>query len=637
MSKKRENFHFIFLFLIFIILSSVKCASLFDYSHNEGSTINIQVGKLSSNNYIIPYSFNRLNICNLKRLQRAEDNLGEILTGEDLYLSEYTAQINKNKYCAVLCYTNFTFNSIKKLKKLINRNYYTNWYVDKLPAGLMYYNYNTKKTSVNYFEGIPLGKRERYNNTDRYIIYNHFHFKILINKIADKKFNIVGLSILPMSIKHSQTNPKCEKKYHKDFIFKNALKEQEVLTEEINKTMLYTYDIVFEQSNITYASRWDHYRSSNKRIHWTGIIVSTLILFLLTSIVAILLTRTLKKDIENYNYQVVQIEDIDEVKNITENNWKQVSGDVFRPPRIHRMLLSSIIGTGIQLFLMLGIVLSLGFVGYLDPEKRSNILSLIILFYILMGLAGGYISARFYKIMNGVNWLKMSLLTSVLFPGTLFVGYVLINIILTLEKSTAAVDISDLVSLLFLWVFCTLPLILIGTFLGIKGKKPKMPCKVNVVPRKIPQKPWYLHYRYLSFVTGFICFITILFELNFIMSALWKHELYLVVSFLWISYYFFAIVSGEVSIIVVFWNLCYGDYNWWWNSFIIGGSPVIYFVLYSAYYFVFKMNITRLSAIVVYFGIMALISGMALFICGSISVLICFAFIKKIYSDIKID
>jgi transmembrane 9 superfamily protein 2/4 len=501
----------------------------------------------------------------------------------------------------------------------------------------MFYNYHTKQTDVNYFEGIPLGKREKLKDSDRYIIYNHLHFKILINKIADKKFNIVGLSILPMSIKHNQTNPKCEKRYHKDFIFKNTLKEQEILTDEENKTMLYTYDIVFEQSNITYASRWDHYRSSDKGIHWTGILVSTLILFLLTSIVGILLTRTLKKDIENYNYQVVQIEDIDNVKNITENNWKQVSGDVFRPPRVNRMLLSSIIGTGMQLFLMLAIVLFLGVIGFLNPEKRSNILSLIILCYILMGLAGGYISAHFYKIMNGVNWLKMSLLTSVLFPGTLFFGYVLVNIILTLEKSTAAVNISDLASLLFLWIFCTLPLILIGTFLGIKTKRRKMPCKVNAVPRKIPQKPWYLHYRYLSCFTGLICFITILFELNYIMSALWKHELYFVVPFLWISYFFFVMVSGEVSVIVVFWNLCYGDYNWWWKSFLVGSSPVIYFILYSVYFFVFKMNITRLSAIVVYFGIMALISAMALFICGSISVLICFGFIIKIYSDIKID
>jgi transmembrane 9 superfamily protein 2/4 len=286
---------------------------------------------------------------------------------------------------------------------------------------------------------------------------------------------------------------------------------------------------------------------------------------------------------------------------------------------------------------MLTIVFFLGVIGFANPEKRSNILSLIILCYILMGLAGGYISAVFYKIMNGTNWLKMSLLTSILFPGTLFLGYIFINIILSLENSTAAVNIYDLSSLFFLWIFCTLPLILIGTFLGIKSKKQKMPCKVNTVPRKIYEKPWYLHYRYLSCITGLICFITILFELNYIMSALWRHELYFIVSFLWISYFLFIMVSGEVSIIVVFWNLCYGDYNWWWKSFLVGSSPVIYFIIYSIYFFIFKMNVTRLSAIVVYFGIMALISAMALFICGSISVIICFGFIFKIYSKIKID
>jgi len=626
------NYINLFLFII-IYIFSLNSSTIFDYSHAEGSTINIQVGKLSSNNYIIPYSYNRLKICNLKRIKRAEDNLGEILTGEDLYVSEYTANINENKFCEVLCNNYFRKSTIRKIKRLIDRNYYSNWYVDKLPAGLIYYNYDTKKTETNYFYGIPLGKKEK----DKYIIYNHLHFKILLNKIADKKYNVVGLGILPMSMKHNGTNAICEKKYDENFNFKSIVKEHEVLNSEEEQSILYTYDIVFEYSNITLASRWDHYRSSDTKIHWTGIIISTLILIILTSIIAFLLTKIIKKDIENYNYQVVQMEDIDNIKSINENNWKQVSGDVFRPPRVNKMLLSSIIGTGVQLFLMLAIVLFLGTIGFVNPEKRSNILSLIILCYILMGIAGGFISAVFYKIMNGIYWLKMSLLTSVLFPGTVFLGYIVINIILSLENSTAAVSIYDLASLFFLWIFCTLPLILIGTFLGIKSKKQKMPCKVNAVPSKIYEKPWYLHYRYLSCITGLICFITILFELNYIMSALWRHELYFIVSFLWISYFLFVIVSGEVSIIVVFWNLCYGDYNWWWKSFLVGSSPVIYFILYSIYFFMFKMNITRLSAIVVYFGIMGLISAMALFICGSISVLICFGFINKIYSNIKID
>ena len=325
-------FH-LFVFII-IIVSSIKSAYIFDYSHIEGSKINIEVGKLSSYNYIIPYSFHRLGICNLKRLQRAEDNLGEILTGEDLYISDYTANINKNKYCETLCYNQFNRYTLKKLKRFIDRKYFTTWYVDKLPAGLINYNYETKTMDVDYFYGIPLGKKEK----DNYIIYNHFYFKILINKISDNKYNIVGLSILPMSIKHNGTNAICEKKYNKDFIFKNIVKEQQLLTEEENQTILYTYDIQFEYSNITLASRWDHYRSSDKKIHWTGIIISVSILAFLTIIIALILTRNIKKDIETYNYQVVQMEDIDNIKNLSENNWKQVSGDVFRPPRVNKML-----------------------------------------------------------------------------------------------------------------------------------------------------------------------------------------------------------------------------------------------------------------------------------------------------------
>ena len=117
------------------------------------------------------------------------------------------------------------------------------------------------------------------------------------------------------------------------------------------------------------------------------------------------------------------------------------------------------------------------------------------------------------------------------------------------------------------------------------------------------------------------------------MNSLWKHELYFIFM---VIFFIFVIVSGEVSIIVVFLNLCYGDHNWWCKSFLIGASPVIYFIGFSIYYF-FHLHLTGVSAIVVYFGMMCLISAMSLFICGSISVLITFTFVKYIYSKIKID
>ena len=626
---------FLYFFINFFFFT--KSAMLFDYSHEEGSKINIQVGSLSSNNYIIPYSYKRLQICDFGKLKRVEDNLGEILSREDLYISNYFTNINENKYCALLCNNQFMRHNLKILRRLIERNYHTNWYVDSMPAGLIYYNPETQKEEVDYFSGIPLGKKE----DNKYIIYNHLHFKILINKANSKteknKYNIVGLSVLPVSIQHNISN-----------INSTCLKNISNPEKEINPQYIYdieyqmvvfTYDIVFEKSNITLASRWDHYKTSNQSIHWTGIIISISILTFSTVVIALLFANNIKKDIDNYNYQVVQIEDIDKIQTNSNigNDWKQVSGDIFRPPRVNKMLLSSIVGTGFQLFSMLFIVLTFGTFGYLNPEKRGKIFSLCIFCYILTGGGGGYISADVYKIMGGKNWLKMSLLTSILFPGILFFFYLIVNILLFFEKPNIGINLYDLSSLFFLWVFCTLPLILIGTFLGIKSKPFKLPCKVNKIPRQIPEKPWYLHYRYLACFTGLICFLTILFELNYIMQALWKHELYFVVPFLWMSYSFFVTVSGEISIIVVFWNLCYGDYNWWWKSFLVGSSPVIYFTVYSLYYFFFKMSITRFSAIVIYFGIMGIISTMALFICGSISVLVCLGFIIRIYSDIKID
>ena len=103
-----------------------------------------------------------------------------------------------------------------------------------------------------------------------------------------------------------------------------------------------------------------------------------------------------------------------------------------------------------------------------------------------------------------------------------------------------------------------------------------------------------------------------------------------------LNFYLFTIITAEVSMLVVFWNLCHGDYNWWWRSFIIGASPVIYFIAYSVYYF-FSLRISRISAMVVYFGMIAFISAMMMFISGSTSVFLTFGFLNRIYSRIKTD
>ena len=609
------------LLAIISLFSFIKSNSIFDYSHNQGDLLSIQAGSLSSKRGIIPYGYTRLNICQSQKIVRAEDTLGEILTGEVFYTTNYLVRTNDDSFCEELCYNTFSEKNVKLIQKLIRRRYFTNWILDKLPAGLILYNKETKQTSLKYFNGIPLG----YQKNGTYYIYNHYQFHILLNKIDDEKYNVVGFNILPLSIKHNHQQRVCAKD-SKD-ILENLEKEEQPLEEG---NILFTYDVIFEYSDITFASRWDHYKTTTAGIHWTGIIISEILIIIISVIIVFILCKNLRSDISSYNERVSQLEEIDEY------DWKQVSGDVFRPPAVNLLLLCSMLGTGTQLFLMITATLILGIFGYMNPEHRTNILSIGLLFFCFMGLPGGYISGLFYRFWGGESWLRVSIFSSLFFPGALIFGYIIVNIILTIEKSNAAVHFYDILSLFVLWLFCTFPLILIGSFFGFKSRKMSVPCEINRIPSTIPEKPCFLHYKLVTFLTGFIGFATIFIEFNYVMSALWRHQIYFMATFLWISFLLFVIVVAEMSVLFVFLNLCRGDYNWAWKSFILGSSPVIYIVIYSVLYF-FYLSVNRLSSMIIYFGMMGLISAIIMLICGAISVFFNFVFLKVIYSKIKRD
>ena len=106
---------------------------------SKSDLINIQAGSLSSEQSIIPFGYNKLEIC-----QSIKDDktytLAEILTGEELFSTDYFANIDENKFCEEICSNDFKENTINSIKKLIKREYYSNWYIDNLPAGLLLYN-----------------------------------------------------------------------------------------------------------------------------------------------------------------------------------------------------------------------------------------------------------------------------------------------------------------------------------------------------------------------------------------------------------------------------------------------------------------------------------------------------------------
>ena len=620
---KKKFFFVINFYLIF-------CDLIDSYYHKINETLIITTDTIKSISNRIPFDYYYLNLCAPEEKKLVQDNLGEILQSSRKYETNYKINMFQNEYCKILCKKTFTSNVANRFKFFILKKYSINYFLDFLPAGYVKFSNifsNKIKKEVYYKNGIPIGLRM----DDEYIIYNHYRFYVFYHNTTDnEKTQIVGFEIEPFSIEQND-NTNCLNLNGEHLNSIELLEKPYQLLDKKNDIDIYfTYDVIFKNSNLSFASRFDHYLQVNTKIHWASIIISSIMILLFTFITVIIFLRAIKKDIDIYNVRVSNDDIIDEY------GWKNIYNDVFRKP-INSELLCSFFGTGIQLFIMIIYVLTFFYLGFFRQESRGSLLTMMIIVFVFMSILGGYTSSRLYKLLNGRNWIKNLFYISFLFPGLCFFLVIIMNILYKLEGSNISIKFSDLMSLLILWFCCSFPLVCIGSFIGFKQKKISLPCKVNPLPMKIEKKQWFFRIKYAMFFTGFPTFATIFVEFIYIMSSIWKNEIYsFIAQFILIGIIMMIIISGEISIIFIYLNLCKGDYNWWWKSFFIGASPVIYILGYSIYYFK-TLEITRLSAFIIYFGIMNLISIIIGLICGSISLLSCFIFVKLIYSMIKID
>lgn len=147
----------------------------------------------------------------------------------------------------------------------------------------------------------------------------------------------------------------------------------------------------------------------------------------------------------------------------------QVHGDVFRAPR-NAMLLSVFLGSGVQVLAMSFITLFFACLGFLSPANRGALMTCAIVIYAHLGTPAGYVSARLYKSFHGCNWRMNVLLTATLCPGIVFSVFFLLNLILWVNGSSAAVPFTTLIALLFLWFGISLPLTFVGAYFGFKKR-----------------------------------------------------------------------------------------------------------------------------------------------------------------------
>ena len=157
------------------------------------------------------------------------------------------------------------------------------------------------------------------------------------------------------------------------------------------------------------------------------------------------------------------------------------------------------------------------------------------------------------------------------------------------------------------------------------------------MPRPIPEQPFYLSMGFAMLVGGLLPFGTVFVELFFILSSLWLDQYYYVFGFLLLVFVLLAVTCAEISIVLVYFQLCAEDHRWWWRSIIASGSAGIYLFLYSVYYYLTRLHMADRVSVLLYFGYMSLASVLFFLLTGVIGYQSTFRFVHLIYGSIKVD
>jgi len=625
-----------FYFIILVNTRPIK----FKKSFQNKEKIHLISGTVNSFKTQIPYDLYYLDVCAPEDVFLIQNNLGERLLSGKSYQTGYELSISENRICQILCRKKISKTAFRRINNLIKKEYFVNYFLDNLPVGLAHTYINNFTTSIKHNEGIPLGfvkdKKSYINNYYKiYVQLNKVNITITPNKTSrdddddENKINITGYDIIgfyiePFSIKLNDTN-KC--RINK--IIKTQT-EYEHQIFDIGEEILFRYDTFYYFTDTVYEERFNKYFYGDKFIHSNSLYISGIIIFILVILLSYIYFRSIKSEIEIHN------EKVDSDDSINEYGWRNIAFDVFRRP-YRSDILAAIMGTGVQLLIM--VLYSLLFVslGIIHPKSGGSYFTLLVMVYIFLSLISGYYSSRFYKMVHGLNWLRVCVFTALLFPSIFFILITFTNFLYWVEDSTTYVQFKNFFSLISLWIIGTVPLIFLGTMIGLTQKRIQLPCDVNPVPGIISKSnyPWYLRIRYAWFLTGFPPFFAVFVELFYIMDSLWKQNFYALSKYLLISIIILIIISSQIGILFTYLNLCKGDYRWWWKSFIASASPGVYIIIFSFFY-LFKMEFTQFTSVIIYLNFMTLLSVIISLICGSTGLFLTFLFLTNIYSKIRL-
>lgn len=580
-------------------------------------------GKVQSATYVYSYDYYypKFHFCTPEGGPKKQlESLGSIIFGDRIFNSPFDIKMMENKECERVCSSKYTKQDSVFVNRNIRASYNHNWIVDGLPVAKQVLDERTKTIFLG--PGFPIGQVDAQNGAH---LHNHFDITIEYHERSKGNFRVVGVTANPTSLDRSALGDDATK----DQLCDGNLKPIQ-LSKDKETNVIFTYSVQFKPSDVAWATRWDKYlHVYDPKIQWFSLINFSLIVLILGIIIAHILVKTLKNDIVKYN-EVNLDDDIAD-----ESGWKLVHGDVFRAPK-QRLLLSVLVGSGIQIFFMAFATMAFALFGLLSPSNRGSLSTFMFILYILSSFISSFVSSYLYRFLGGDNWKLNMILTPTLVPGALFGIFVLLNFFLISVNSSGAIPVGTMVAIIFIWFLISIPLSVVGSILASKRKLLDVPVRTNQIPRQIPPQPWYLRTIPVMLISGVFPFGSIAVEMYFIYSSIWFNKIFYMFGFLFFCFLLMIVTTSLITVLMSYYTLCSENYKWHWKAFFVGGGCAVYVFVHS----LFLMNGEKLAgftSLVLYTGYSVVISSLVFLCCGSVGFVSALVFVRLIYSQIKID
>ena len=614
--------------------------------YKEGEPIWIYADLVESRKTPIPYEFYDLPGCGvppeneaLKRIRKRK-NLGMRLQGHDPQVAPFSnIRVLQDLGCTPICKVDLDSKTLRWVRRLVQRQYRVQMTLDTLPVLMRSkaYNYAVRGYPIGFqapasFEELKSGELYVFNHL-KFIISYHDHESF-------EGVRITGFDVHPISVRHEfDAGADINEKSTIATCSGGAVDNDPVKYLPLKMdgagplSIVYSYEVEWEESNLPWSDRWDVYLvgAPDDDLHYFSIVNSLMIVLFLTGAISTIMIRTLRKDIAVYN----EMDAFDD--GAEESGWKLVHGDVFRPPQNMTMLLSVLVGTGCQLGASFGLAMLAAMMHLVNPVQKGQTLTALLILYVLSGSVAGYVSARLYKFMDGKAWKLNMILTAAGLPGSLVAVFCVLNVFLGFANAATHVSVLTVIALFLLWVCVSAPLVFIGAFIGLKAEKIEVPTKTKQIARVVPPTPWHVQAPYTFLMGGILPFGSVCIELAFIMSALWLHQIYYVMGFLFAVLLILAATCAQVSIVLTYLQLCCEDHRWWWTSFWNCASAGLYLFLYSVWFLSSRLELVGVLPVVVYLTYMTMISICFGMFCGAVGFLSSLWFNRMIYGAVKVD